>query len=85
MDLTKIISTLKSVTDTAESVAGPLASLGVPYAGLVKAGLQVAQNLEARISDGTVVATSTDHDQVKQIIVDLEAKNDILAQQIADS
>jgi hypothetical protein len=85
MDLGKIFSTLQSVTETAESVAGPAAALGIPYAGLVKAGLDVARNIEQRVADGVVVASSDDRAKVKQIIADLETANDALAAAIDES
>lgn len=84
-DLQKVMTTLKGITDTAKSVSGPLAALGLPYAGLVNSGLSIAQTLEQRISDGTVVAESSDHDQVKQIITDLQAANDKLAAEVDQS
>lgn len=81
-NLQNALAGLKKITDGAKAITGPLAALGVPYAKLVNAGLEVAQGLEQHISDGAIVATSTDRQQVVQIITDLQAANDKLAEQI---
>ena len=84
-DIQALLKTLQGITETAASVAGPLAAIGVPYAGLAKAGLEIAKNVEQRIADGTVVATSQDHAAVQKVIADLEAANDLLNQEIEQS
>lgn len=85
MNLQNVIAGLNEGLVTATKIATPLAALGVPYAGVAKSLLEVAQNVEQRIADGAVVATSTEHEQVKQIIVDLQAANDRLNAEIEDS
>lgn len=84
-DIQALVKTLQGVTEAASAVAGPLAAIGVPYANLAKAGLEIAKNVEQRIADGTVVATSEDHAAVQQVIADLEAANDLLNEQIEKS
>jgi hypothetical protein len=81
-DMTKVLGGLKTALAAAQDLAGPLAAIGVPYAGLAKSALTIAQNIDQRITDGTIVATSEDHAAVKQIITDLEAENDRLAAEI---
>lgn len=82
MDLNSILASVRKTIDAAQAVADPLATLGVPYAGLARALLEVAENVEKRISDGTVVATSDQRDVVKNMIEELQAVNDGLAAEI---
>lgn len=85
MDLKTILQNLQKGIDTAQSIAGPLAAIGVPGAGLAKALLEVAENVKARIDEGAVVATSDDAAEVKLIIERLQTINDQLAAEIEES
>lgn len=85
MNLTSVLAGLQKVIDTGQSVAGPLAAMGVPYAGVAKALLDTAENLKNRIDEGAVVATSDDRAQVAKIIEDLQADNDRLNAEIEKS
>lgn len=82
MDLKTILQNLQKGIDTAQSIAGPLAAIGVPGAGLAKALLDVAENVKLRIDEGAVVATTDDEESVKAIIERLQAINDDLAAEI---
>lgn len=85
MDLTSILGNLRTITGAAQAVAGPLAAIGVPGAGLINVALEVANNLQQRMEDGGVVATSDNRAEVKAIIERLQAANDQLNAEIEKS
>lgn len=85
MDLNQILFSLQKGINTAQAIAGPLAAIGVPGAGLAKALLEIAENVQTRINEGAVVATSQDRERVKQIIQELQAENDRLNAEIEKS
>jgi hypothetical protein len=82
MDLNDILEGLEQGLAAATKIAGPLAAVGVPYAGVAKALLEVAENVRARIEDGAVVAAEKDRARIADIITSLQAANDRLAAEI---
>lgn len=85
MQLGQLIDQLKRGLDTAQGVAATASALGVPYAGLAKALLEIAQNVSQRIEEGQIVATSEDRAAVASIIGQLQVENDRLAAEIDQS
>lgn len=67
----------------------PLAVLGGPQimaAAKIAATLgEIGQNALEKISDGTVVATSDDKEQIEALLADIQAENDTLAERVAAS
>jgi hypothetical protein len=84
-EVQKLLANLQGITNTAASIAAVAAKFGVPYAKLVAAALEVAENLQKRIAEGRIVANPDDHEQVKKIITELQATNRELAKKIAKS
>lgn len=82
MDLKTILDGMEEGLATATKIAGPLAALGVPYAGVAKSMLEVAENVRARIEEGAVVASEKDAARIADIITNLQAANDRLAAEI---
>lgn len=85
MDLETILENLEKGLAAATSIAGPLAAVGVPYAGVAKALLEVAENVRQRIEEGRLVATEKDRARVAEIISGLQAENDRLNAEIEAS
>lgn len=85
MDLNAVLDGLEQGLSTATKIAGPLAAIGVPYAGVAKELLGVAENLRARIEEGAEVVTAKDRARVADIITGLQAANDRLNAEIEAS
>ena len=88
MNLTNIIAGLKSAAHMAETLVPEIASL-TPYGAIattvvnaVGAATEMADELNARIAEGKIVASSTDQEQVRDLAQKLHDHNDELARQI---
>lgn len=46
--------------------------------GIAKAVIETAENVNRRIEEGKIVATSTDQDQLKALVAAIQAENDEL-------
>lgn len=91
MDFTKLLSALEKGVQFAEEITPTLAAL-TPYGALattavkaIGAVTETVQNVQERITEGQIVAHSTDQAQVRALAQRLHAVNDQLAQQIDQS
>jgi hypothetical protein len=82
--MTAALAALRTGLNTVQALA-PLATAAGAPAGLVEkvtgiagAVLDTAQNLDQRITEGAIVATSTDQDQLKALVAAIQAENDEL-------
>ena len=85
MSLKNIVDQLERGLDTAHSLAATLSAVGVPYAGLARSLLEIAQNVKDRVEEGAIVATSEDRIAVSSILSRLQAENDRLNAEIEKS
>lgn len=91
MNLTKIIEGLEKGVQFAESIVPTIAEL-TPYGALattitkaVGAITETVVNVNQRIAEGSIVASSTDAATIRGYAQRLHDLNDTLAQQIDDS
>lgn len=84
-NFTGLLDGLKKGLDTVETLMPIATALGAPtelvsqVTNIAGALIETGQNVAARIEEGTVVATSTDQDELKSILARIQAKNDELA------
>ncbi len=88
MDFTKILSALDKGVQFAEEIAPTLAML-TPYGAVAETAIKAigavtdtVTNVEARVTEGTIVASSTDQAQVRDLAQRLHDVNDTLAKQV---
>lgn len=62
-----------------------LSTLGVPGAGIVSAGLKLAESLKEKIDEGHVIASADEAADLKDLITKLEAEADALNARIQAS
>lgn len=91
MDFTKIISALETGVQFVEEFAPTVAAL-TPYGGLVdtatkaiEAVTETVENVQARVEEGAIVASSNDQAQVRDLAQRLHDANDVIAKQIDES
>lgn len=87
-DLSKVLTALESGVKFAEQIVPELAAL-TPYGALattaikaVSAVTETVQNVQERIDEGSIVAHSTQPEQVRALAQRLHDLNDQLAEQI---
>jgi predicted LPLAT superfamily acyltransferase len=91
LNLKNIIAGIQSAVTMAETLVPEIAAL-TPYGALattvikaVSAATEMAGNLQTRIDEGSIVASSTDQAQVRELAQKLHDLNDGLAKQVDDS
>lgn len=88
MDTKQILAGLRQGLEVVDKLA-PLAALlgpqGAAVGKIVEGLTEVGQTVLERAQEGAVVLTSEDQDEIRSINHRLAAKNDELAQRIADS
>ena len=88
MDLKQILAGLRQgleVVDQLAPFAGVLGPQGAAIGKIVEGLTEVGQTVLERAQEGAVVLASEDQDEIREINQRLAAKNDHLAQRIADS
>jgi hypothetical protein len=60
------------------TAAGAPAGLVEKVSGIAGAVIDTAQNVNKRIEEGKIVATSTEQDQLKALVAGIQAENDAL-------
>jgi hypothetical protein len=90
-DLSKILAFLEHGVQFAEKAAPvlgeltPLGALASTVINAVGAVTETVANVQQQISDGKIVANSTDASQVRDMAQRLHDANDVLAKQVDDS
>lgn len=80
-----LLSGLQKGLDTVQALLPIATALGAPtglvdkVTNIAQATLETGQHVQAKIEEGTIVATSQDQDQLKSILAQIEAENDALA------
>ena len=93
MDVRKYIEGLYSAANAVEVLSATVSDLGgskvsetvTKIAGVAKTVLEVVDNVQERVKEGTVVLTSENEAEIDAIIARLKAENDRLASAIAAS
>lgn len=81
MNLTNILSALGGI----KGILPTLTTLGVPGAGLVSKGLEVAQLVKRKVDEGKLIASANEASDLDALIADLEAEAAVLDQRVQDS
>lgn len=89
MNVSEILATLKKGVDFAETMAPIAVALGGPVVstviGTVKTISEIANNINERAKEGTVVFGDGDQSEIDAIVQRLASVNDKLAEAIASS
>lgn len=89
MNVSEILATLKKGVDFAETMAPIAIALGGPVVasviGTVKTISEIADNINERAKEGTVVFGNAEEAEVQAIVERLASINDKLAEAIASS
>lgn len=89
MDATGLVDALKKGADFIEALSPVAAAIGGPTVGHVfnVVGMvgEIAENIETRVKEGSLVLASEDQDEIKAVIARLAIENDKLAVKIASS
>lgn len=87
-NFTALLSGLQQGLATVQALMPIATALGAPtgtvekVTNIAQAVLETGQHVQAKIAEGEIVATSTDQDQLKAILAQIEAESDSLSDYI---
>lgn len=84
MDMKTIIANLSAVATATTQLEPLLAAMGIPSGALAlaNAGLQIAEEVNTAISNGTAIATAKEQSEIDTLIVGLQARADALSKEV---
>lgn len=83
-DVTSLLGKIAKTADALLPIA-PILGIKDKVVDIVEAGIEIGKNVMERVEDGRVVATSSDKEELRDLIVELEAKNAALDSYIRNS